>query len=194
MKGEITLRALEAIEEGITSLTDLIVVFLSAGYGASYGKITREFEKRHFARKSITEKLKNEVKSRQRLYDLLYRLKKDKLVSQKENRFELTVKGKEKIKALKERKLSDLSVKNYKKEKSKKLNIVIFDIPETDRRKRSWLRLNLISLGFKMLQKSVWAGNYQLPEEFIEDICDHKIDNHVEFFAANKAGTLRRLF
>ena len=60
-----------------------------------------------------------------------------------------------------------LPEKEYKKEKSNDLNLIIFDIPEKYRHKRVWLRKYLINLGFQMLQKSVWIGKYEVPEDFI---------------------------
>lgn len=44
--------------------------------------------------------------------------------------------------------------------------IIIFDIPEKERKTRNWLRNQIKSWDFTMIQKSVWLGAGPLPEEF----------------------------
>lgn len=46
--------------------------------------------------------------------------------------------------------------------------MVLFDIPETKRKTRSWLRLQLKLWDFEMLQQSVWLGKGPLPKEFLD--------------------------
>ncbi len=48
----------------------------------------------------------------------------------------------------------------------KKWRVLIFDIPESYRHAREKIRLSLISLGFVMIQKSVWVYPYDC-EDFI---------------------------
>lgn len=84
----------------------------------------------------------------------------------------ITRKGLEKLKILKKKNRKTLI--NYSKEKSDKLIIVIFDIPEKERHKRNWLRSVLVSLDFKFLQESVWIGKTKIPEEFLNDLRNKK--------------------
>ena len=55
----------------------------------------------------------------------------------------------------------------------KKWRIVVFDIPEKKKKARDALRWELKKLGFKELQKSVWAYPYK---------CKNAIDFLIEFF------------
>ena len=45
--------------------------------------------------------------------------------------------------------------------------IVMFDIPETKKAEREWLRWHLKKFDYLMLQKSVWVGPSPLPKEFL---------------------------
>lgn len=51
-----------------------------------------------------------------------------------------------------------------------KIRLVIFDIPEKEKRKRNWLRGQLVSCDYNQLQKSVWTGNRPLPKRLLKDI------------------------
>lgn len=68
--------------------------------------------------------------------------------------------------------------------------IVIFDIPEQERRKRDKIRAELISYDFRRLQKSVWTGESPLPSEFISLLDDLQLKNKVHIFTIAKRGTL----
>lgn len=63
--------------------------------------------------------------------------------------------------------------------------VVIFDIPEKQRRYRDWLRIELVSLGFELIQKSVWLGP-SLPKGFIEYLEEIKVLKYLKFFHATK--------
>ena len=49
-----------------------------------------------------------------------------------------------------------------------KWRILIFDVPEKIRGKRDFLRKELRNFGFYLLQKSVWAYPYNLPQDFFD--------------------------
>lgn len=68
--------------------------------------------------------------------------------------------------------------------------LVIFDVPEKERRKRSALRLELVAAGFEQLQKSVWYGERPLPEDFVRFIDALALRRHVHIFSVLKTGTL----
>ena len=68
--------------------------------------------------------------------------------------------------------------------------LIIFDIPEKDKKKRDWLRGRLIVLKYKMLQKSVWIGNVPLPEKFIHDISLFKLQSHIHIFSIQRSGAI----
>lgn len=68
--------------------------------------------------------------------------------------------------------------------------IIIFDIPEVVKKKRDWLRQELVCLGFVMLQKSVWFGPAPLPQEFIDSLKTLHLMPHVKFFEAKEADVI----
>lgn len=60
--------------------------------------------------------------------------------------------------------------------------IIIFDIPETERKTRNWLRNQIKLWGFTMIQKSVWLGTAPLPEEFQDRVNLLNIKKHIKIF------------
>jgi len=95
------------------------------------------------------------------------------------------------LKNLKDRFL--LTSYKYKPEKTDKVVIVIFDVPEKEKWKREWLRNTLRELGMKNVQKSVFIGKVKIPELFLENMRKlHAID-YVEIFEIGKTGTLKHV-
>jgi len=198
-KGDILLRVLETIGDLTVSMADLLIVFVSAGYGASYSKLQYELSKRQMERerKSLEKGIQKETK--QKYYNLIYKLKTSGLIAEKkkDNKklFILTKKGKKKLFSLREKnqkRLPDISYLRLKEE-SNKLVIVIFDIPEQERRKRGWLRAALKNLGLKMVQKSVWIGKVKIPKEFLDDLFKLRLIDYIEIFEISKTGSLKNL-
>ena len=74
--------------------------------------------------------------------------------------------------------------------KDGKLRMVAFDIPEQQRKKRNWLRVQLIACDFKSLQKSVWVGTRPLPEAFINEIDALNLSSHVHIMSIGEKGTM----
>jgi len=72
------------------------------------------------------------------------------------------------------------------------MRLVIFDIPEKERKKRRALRAELISFNFSQLQKSVWAGENPLPEDFLSFLDELNLKNKVHIFSVRKHGTLQK--
>lgn len=69
--------------------------------------------------------------------------------------------------------------------------LVIFDIPERERRKRDAIRLELVGAGFTQLQKSVWQGDHPLPKDFIELVDALNIRPYIHIFSVRESGTLK---
>ena len=70
-----------------------------------------------------------------------------------------------------------------KKEEGKKENLLIlFDIPEKERRKRDWLRTQLKIFGFKQVQKSAWVGPSALPKDFFAYLDELHIRDNIKIF------------
>jgi len=194
MKGDITLKILETIEEFAIGAADLFAAILSAGYGASSSKIQFELSKiqREHDRIAAREDLERQAKQRYR--NLIYKLKMAGLIKEdikKDKKFFiLTLKGKEKLSKLKNERLPEIA---YVKEAGTKFVIVIFDIPEKEKKKRDWLRAVLKQLGLKMLQKSVFVGKIKIPKEFLDDLLKLRLLDYVEIFEISKTGSLKEI-
>lgn len=188
MKGNIMRAVLREIGELTIDMVDLFDVYLEAGYGASYGKIQYLLGQKEKGR--IMRKRKREEWARYRKF--MSYLERDGLLK-KDNtdgiKFTLTKKGREKIKKESLR-INLPNEKLYQKKKNATYIIVIFDIPELEKRKRYWLREALKHLGFTMIQKSVWIGNIKVPQELISDIFELGLGKYVDIFEATKVGTL----
>lgn len=173
----------------------MFLAFISAGYGASYSKL--EYQKRKI--KKEIEDLISEVdkETKARYSKLVYKLKKEGLVEEKNKNkkkfLAITARGREKLNDLIEKEKSFPLKADYPKEKSNYSIIVIFDIPESKKGKREWLRRVLRELDFEMEQKSVWLGKTKIPQKFLNDLDDLEISDYVEIFAVSKGGSLRKI-
>ena len=69
--------------------------------------------------------------------------------------------------------------------------IVIFDIPERERKKRDAIRAELIACNFTRLQKSVWIGSNPLPEDFLLFADDLRLKGKLHIFSIREHGTIQ---
>lgn len=69
--------------------------------------------------------------------------------------------------------------------------LVIFDVPEVERKKRDAIRNELVSFDFEQLQKSVWLGYRPLPEDFIELLDVLNMKKHVHILSIKEQGTVK---
>ena len=88
----------------------------------------------------------------------------------------LTPMGKERILKVK------YKMMEKKPRKDGKLQMIIFDIPEKKRHFRDLLREHLITLGYKMLQKSIWICPYDVLKETEEFLRRYSLDPYVKLF------------
>lgn len=139
-------------------------------------------------------------KKRQSFYSLLNQLKRDGLIVKTGRRgsaqWHITPRGLVKLRqrALKrERHPAGIPMRAYTTEQSSGVVIVAFDIPEKMRKKREWLRENLIALKLKLLQKSVWIGTTRIPQDFIKDLHAQDILRFVHIFSVGKRGTITEM-
>jgi DNA-binding transcriptional regulator PaaX len=139
--------------------------------------------------------IEHQKEERQRFYNLLYQLKKQGFVEKKskgKNGFwKLTFRGLQYLKNLKHKKRQnpvaflkpeDVIKKDY-------LKVIVFDIPEKKRKERRWLRQTLTNFNFSILQKSVWIGETQLPENFFHALKELDLLSYIHIFAVNKEKT-----
>jgi len=68
--------------------------------------------------------------------------------------------------------------------------LVIFDIPEQERKKRDRIRSELIYADFKQLQKSVWIGYHPLPQDFLVLLDELYLKGKVHIFSIRNEGTI----
>lgn len=192
MRSENKLKILEFLAEGGQLISNLLFIF-TLPYGISYSRM----EFLTMQKQGIWSKKSVGKEKKQNFYDFLYRLRKDGLVIEPKKGqgcfIKITSKGKEILEDLRLKKASALPSAEYKAENDNLLKIIIFDIPEKERRKRDWLRSALKNLEFNMLQKSVWAGKIKLPQEFLADLNKLNILPYVEIFAISRTGSLKQL-
>ena len=179
-------KVLKVILAGAGTTADVIGAILESGYGASYSKLSRSFDRRQ------NRKIHAELAGveRQRFYSLLSKLKREGFILEKAERWNLTVNGKMKLVKLKKTRKGSLPSAEYSKSESREGIIITFDIPEKDRHKRRWLRSALGNLGFKLYQKSVWVGRGKVPEEFLMDLKRIGIFRYVGILSVGKSGTI----
>ena len=67
------------------------------------------------------------------------------------------------------------------------VRLVIFDIPERERKKRDSIRAELMGYDFWQLQKSVWIGKCALPKSFTKLIDELDLVKNVHIFSCNKS-------
>lgn len=193
MKGTFALRILEIVGEAATSSADLVSAFLSAGYGASYGKLSRELRKAESEREARAHKRRAEALLRRRYHNIVSWLQRENLIVKNAGAFRITSRGRRKLQLLRERKGRELPETAYPREKASRVIIVAFDVPEKYRRKRSWLRTALKELGLRMVQKSLWIGKTKIPTQFLDDLRELKLVEYIEIFEVDKAGTLEHV-
>ena len=70
------------------------------------------------------------------------------------------------------------------------VRLVSFDIPEKQRRKRDWLRSELLQCEYRMLHRSVFIGNRPLPEEFMKEMISLGLERYVQIVSIDRRGTL----
>src|SRR3989344_2741433 len=118
-----------------------------------------------------------------KIYNGFNNLEKRGLIKNHGNNFRLTSTG---IKWYKNSQLKYFKNKNRRWDG--KWRIVIFDIPEEFHNERNNLRRKMRSLGFYMLQKSVFIFPYPCEEE-LGDLCSRiGIDEYVDVLIAESAG------
>jgi len=64
--------------------------------------------------------------------------------------------------------------------------LLIYDIPELKKKERDWFRRQLISLGFIMIQRSVWVGPSPLPSDFLNYLKSINIKKNITTFKLTK--------
>jgi DNA-binding transcriptional regulator PaaX len=168
------------------SLGDEILFFLSQHPGNYRELRMRLIGDTYRADKKLDEEIRRkEQKAREKVINVtLWRLRKNGMIETMGDNWFLTKLGRTKTK--KKDLLKDHP--SYPKVKVSDDKIIIsFDIPESHRRYRNWLRIELTHLNFKIMQKSVWLGPSPLPQEFIKALQDRNLIPFIKFFEAKES-------
>lgn len=136
----------------------------------------------------IFENFGNEIKAKKRKVKIkeatikqsLWRLRKHGFVEKREDKYCLTQAGKLVMEYVIRKKKAVIAKWDGK------YRVVIFDIPEKDRKTRNWLRQELYLLNYQKLQESVFIGKYPLPADLIKDLKSNKIGNCVNYLLVDK--------
>lgn len=117
---------------------------------------------------------------------LLSQLNQDGLIkrngSRKDAFWLLTAKGREKVRSF-TRFMEPVKADGVPR-------LVVYDIPEVDKRKRNLIRSELVACNYQQLQRSVWLGYSPLPENFIRSLEDMKLEGKVHIISIQKKGTI----
>lgn len=90
--------------------------------------------------------------NKKKVYDTLFRLTKQDLLQLRNDLYSITESGK-------------IELYTLSPKKDGVWKIVVFDIPETQRPVRNFLRAKLKSLGFKLWQNSIWISPFAIAPE-----------------------------
>ncbi|MFN7088788.1 MAG: hypothetical protein ACK4NX_03180 [Candidatus Paceibacteria bacterium] len=192
-------RILEVLQDRAEATVDLlseIAQISFSSYPTSYRKARMGFRyggKRTFRFKSNWAAA---YRNRQLFYSRLNQLKRQGFISKHKykgiTKWKITKKGQEKLASI--RLNPRISFKGvHKIVGDGKMKIVAFDIPENERYKRAWLRYALATLGFSMLQKSLWVGKKNLPDDFLWELRKRNMIEYVHIFEITKTGTIAKL-
>jgi len=77
-------------------------------------------------------------------------------------------------------------LENNKKRKDGKWIMLMFDIPEKNRKARNMLKSILYNLGYKLLQQSVWITPYDVSEKTEQLLQLYSLDIYVKIFLIEK--------
>ena len=147
------------------SLSEHILAFLlSARNTRTYLRLLREARIKRYKKQLVATSLS--------------RMKKKGWVTKNESGWSATAKGRS---IWTERDRFSMIASPFSKG-SPRQTIIAFDIPETKRRERVWLRDQLKAFGYTMLQKSLWRGPGPMPKEFTDRVKELEIASGIKTF------------
>jgi DNA-binding transcriptional regulator PaaX len=119
----------------------------------------------------------------------LSRLKKKGCVELQKDGWQLTMSGKDFFKK------SIKTMPNFEssfKQNAPKDMIVMFDIPESERRQRDWLRITLKNFDYVLIQQSVWVGPSPLPLDFVAYLKEEGYEKYLQTFKLSQGFRFNR--
>lgn len=180
-KGDIMLHALEIIDQFNDYAERTIASTTSIGLKPTWGRLIM------IADRALSDQKKQEslLRDLRQINNLLSHLKRQGLISGNPKKIipMLTKEGRVKLAILQEKENDALpSTKSYSTIEAGHLTIVIFDLDESQRKKRNWFRNVLRYLGFTLLRRSVWQGRNKLPQELLDDLKKLEIVDSIHIF------------
>jgi len=195
--GRIIFSILNVLSDVAMTPPIMIGAMLDAGYGASYGKLSRAADriKDDIDRSKVARRERRREYQR---YSMMVRyLKQNGMLLEKRAedgvKLYLTRKGREKLVNMRKEQRDDKLGFAYKKLPGKKIVIVTYDIPEKRRKERDWLRAVVKRIGLEPMQQSVWIGKVVIPAQLIEELALRQLTSYVEIVEVGSTGTFRYL-
>ena len=201
MKGDLTYKILSALEKNRDEALDLLGAFFVSGLSNIKSMMEESIDEDLDAdeRQNQDEKKHPHEKiAKHRFYSMVSYLEKDGLIrktrTEEGTYVQITPKGKVHLKYITKMTEYALPPPQYSLDsQDKRTTIITFDIPETQRRKRDWLRCALKNMEFQMIHKSVWMGEDGICQSFLNDIRQLNLKDHMEIFQINKKGSLKKI-
>jgi len=196
MRGSKKLIILEITRLSLLSMAEVVDAITYYGYVETYRRmrgLSSLKEKKNVLRElalALKSGEQAEKENRANIYQLTSKLKREGLIKVSKNKLQLTRKGEHK------RREFETTLERYPAYPAQEAGetiIVCFDIPESIKSHRAWLRAALRNLKMDMHQKSLWIGRTSLPEKFIEDMNKRGIVKYVDIFSVSRGGTLKKM-
>jgi DNA-binding transcriptional regulator PaaX len=183
-------KILEILKDAGTDGLQFFSLFITSPYGTSFNKFQRGLQDGKWTGDLISshpDVYQSFSSRRAALSSLISRLVRDGLVYRDKKTIRITSKG---IKVFEQWNKNPTAHTTYSIHPSSTTILFSFDIPEKRRRYRDWIRSVLIELDFIQIQKSVFVGTNQIPEQFLQDIAAARLMECIALVEIGKKGTL----
>jgi CRISPR-associated endonuclease Cas2 len=195
MRGEKILKILEILEDMAVSTLDLLDMWLFEQPRGIYGLERARLKRAGQKKQLFFTELREYLEEREKLSKLIYKLKREGFIleDKKNKKLILTKKGKLKLRFLKNKRSVEETKNNESNQKDKDVIVVIYDVPESEHKKRHQLRNLLVNAGFSFVQKSVWIKQGKITDDFINFLKDLEVLHYVQIFKITQKGTIENI-
>jgi CRISPR/Cas system-associated endoribonuclease Cas2 len=195
MRGEKILKILEILEDMAVSTLDLFDMWMFEQPRGIYGLKRARLKRAGQKKQLFFAELREYLEEREKLSKLIYKLKREGFIleDRKNKKLILTKKGKLKLRFLKNKRSVEETKNNESNRKNKDVIVVIYDVPESEHKKRHQLRNLLVNAGFSFVQKSVWIKQGRITEDFINFLKDLEVLNYTQIFKITQKGTIENI-
>jgi CRISPR-associated endonuclease Cas2 len=195
MRGEKILKILEILEDMAVSTLDLLDMWLFEQPRGIYGLERARLKRAGQKKQLFFAELREYLEEREKLSKLIYKLKREGFIleDKKNKKLILTKKGKLKLRFLKNKRSVKETKNNESNQKDKDVIVVIYDVPESEYKRRHQLRNLLVNAGFSFIQKSVWIKQGKITDDFINFLKDLEVLHYVQIFKITKKGTIENM-